>query len=250
MKPLLSLLFLRQKKQTLEETALSIQAGDVKLLNSTIHKYKPFVKKTVSSVCKRYIDDSDDEFSIGLIAFNDALYKYEKSKGASVLAFAEVMIRRRVIDYIRQQAKHQNISMEKGMLEDGEENAQLTIEHTLSFEEYEREQTAEARREEIMYYSLALAEYGLQFEDLADQAPKHEDARVNAMKVAKVVAENKEMLQYLQEKKRLPMKQLQQKVEVSRKTIERNRKYIIAIVIIMIGDYIFLKDYIKGRLNG
>jgi RNA polymerase sigma factor len=38
-------------------------------------------------------------------------------------------------------------------------------------------------------------------------------------------------------------------VKVSRKTIERNRKYIIAIALILIGDYVYLKDYIKGVLE-
>ncbi|MCY7551547.1 RNA polymerase subunit sigma, partial [Bacillus safensis] len=30
---------------------------------------------------------------------------------------------------------------------------------------------------------------------------------------------------------------------------ERNRKYIIAMAIIMTGDYVYLKDYLKGVLN-
>jgi RNA polymerase sigma factor len=38
-------------------------------------------------------------------------------------------------------------------------------------------------------------------------------------------------------------------VDVSRKTIERNRKYIIAIALIMTGDYVYMKDYIKGVLE-
>ncbi|MCY8111045.1 RNA polymerase subunit sigma, partial [Bacillus spizizenii] len=31
--------------------------------------------------------------------------------------------------------------------------------------------------------------------------------------------------------------------------IERNRKYIIAMCIIITGDYIYLKDYLKGVLH-
>ncbi|MCY7552892.1 RNA polymerase subunit sigma, partial [Bacillus safensis] len=54
------------KKQTLEQSAISIQQGDIELQNALIEQYKPFVAKTVSSVCKRYIDEKDDEFSIGL----------------------------------------------------------------------------------------------------------------------------------------------------------------------------------------
>ncbi|MCY8267971.1 RNA polymerase subunit sigma, partial [Bacillus haynesii] len=87
MKPVLSLLFKTgKKKQTLEESVISIQKGNQQLQNELIDQYKPFVAKTVSSVCKRYIDEKDDEFSIGLIAFNEAIEKYSSDKGNSLLA--------------------------------------------------------------------------------------------------------------------------------------------------------------------
>jgi RNA polymerase sigma factor len=56
------------------------------------------------------------------------------------------------------------------------------------------------------------------------------------------------LLKWLFRKKQLPIKQLQNMAEVSRKTIERNRKYIIAVAIILAGDYVYLKEYIKGVL--
>jgi RNA polymerase sigma factor len=50
-------------------------------------------------------------------------------------------------------------------------------------------------------------------------------------------------------KKRLPIKELERHVHISRKTIERNRKYIIAIAIILSGEFHYLQDYIKGVLD-
>lgn len=41
------------------------------------------------------------------------------------------------------------------------------------------------------------------------------------------------------------MKELTRHVKVSKKTLERNRKYILAIFIILSEDYIYLKEYIK-----
>ena len=87
------LLFLiAKKKKTLENMAIQIQNGDEQLLNEVLEDYKPFVKKTVSSVCKRYIYESDDEFSIGLIAFHDAILKYNHQRGSSIISFSEVII--------------------------------------------------------------------------------------------------------------------------------------------------------------
>ncbi|WP_456271755.1 RNA polymerase sigma-I factor [Bacillus sp. AK031] len=238
----------KKKKDTLEELAAEIQAGDQEIVNKVLEDYKPFVKKAVSSVCKRYIYESDDEFSIGLIAFHDAFYKYDSSRGASFLSFAEVIIKRKVIDYIRANGRHQNVSVEANIhTEDGE--AQNRITDTLSLEEYGREKETVERREEILAFTAKLKEYSLSFEDLVKNSPKHEDARINAISIAETVVSTPALLDYMVAKKRLPIKQLENQVGFSRKTIERNRKYIIAISIIIMGDFYYLKDYLKGRMK-
>ena len=232
MKPVLSLLFkLGKKKQTLEKAVESIQKGNKDLQNELIQQYKPFIAKTVSSVCKRYIDEKDDEFSIGL------------------LAFAELIIKRKVIDYIRKEARSAqniNIDLQEG---DDQESSQSLIEAELSIDEYRRQIEQEQRREEILYFQKQLKDYGLSFKELLENSPKHTDARQNAIKVAMTLVEHEELAAILYTKKQLPVKQLEQLVSVSRKTIERNRKYIIAMCIIITGDYIYLKDYLKGVLH-
>jgi RNA polymerase sigma factor len=247
---LLSLLFMAKKRRRpLEETVEKIHQGDAVLREDLIESYKPFIAKTVSAVCKRYIHESDDEFSIGLIAFNEAIQKYSSEKGNSLLSFAEVMIKRRVIDYIRQQSRNQSLSFTVSGDPSEEEQQRSTIEDELSLDEFRKKTEQELRRDEIIQFQVILKEFDLSFQDLLEQSPKHADARKNAMLVAKAMVENEELKNLLLDKKRLPIKQLEEMVNVSRKTIERNRKYIIAIALILIGDYIYLKDYIKGVLE-
>ena len=81
-----------------------------KLLNELINYYKPFIAKTVSSVCKRFIYETDDEFNYWSIAFNEAIEKYNHEKVQSLFSFAEILFKRRVIDFIRTQSKTENIS--------------------------------------------------------------------------------------------------------------------------------------------
>ncbi|MEK5174936.1 RNA polymerase sigma factor SigI [Heyndrickxia sp. FSL W8-0496] len=236
----------KEKKKTLEEMAFSIQNGDEDLLNQLLQDYQPFIKKTVSSVCKHYISNSDDEFSIGLIAFHDAILKFDTSKGSSLLAFAEVIIKRRVIDYLRSTNKYKDLRLDRNSDEDSSSSA---YEDTLSIEEYNRSLDNEKRKEEILRLEIVLQSYGLNFRDLVTHSPKHEDARESAISVAKTLVEDEKLFAYLKEKKRLPIKLLEKKVKVSRKTLERNRKYIIAIVLIMSSDFVYLKEYLKGRLT-
>ncbi|GLB60450.1 RNA polymerase sigma factor SigI [Cytobacillus sp. NCCP-133] len=247
---MLSLLFMAKKrKRSLEEKVELIQQGDIALHNALIDSYKPFIAKTVSSVCKRYIHESDDEFSIGLIAFNEAIQKYTPEKGSSLISFSEVLIKRRVIDYIRKQAKYQNLSFDGSSILDEDESPGSSIEEDLSLEDYRKKTDEELRREEILQFTQILQAYDLTFNDLIEQSPKHADARKNAMEIAKILVENDDLKTILFEKKRLPIKQLESYVTLSRKTIERNRKYIIAISLILAGDYVYLKDYIKGVLE-
>jgi RNA polymerase sigma factor len=246
---LLFLLTKKKKQLTLEELAIDIQNGDEQLLNMVINDYKPFIKKTVSSVCKRYIYESDDEFSIGLIAFHDAILKYNNERGSSIISFAEVIIKRKVIDYIRKNGKIRDVSIDRNLMGDEDDAAALTIEQVLSVEEYAKQEDSLNRREEIVDFQEQLTLFNLSFMDLVEQSPKHEDARLNAMEIAKTVVMSNDLMNYLMEKKRLPIKKIEKQVNVSRKTIERNRKYIIAISLIMIGDYVYLKDYLKGRLD-
>ncbi|WP_080846871.1 RNA polymerase sigma factor SigI [Cytobacillus gottheilii] len=241
---MLSLLSWEKSKPSLEDTVRKIQQGDTELHNELIQSFKPFIAKTVSSVCKRYIHESDDEFSIGLIAFNEAINHFNDDKGRSLISFSEILIKRRVIDYIRQQAKHKDTSY--GTIEDGD--SPLRQDHD-SIGNYQQQTEAEARRDEILHYKQALNEFDIQFSDLAMISPKHIDARRNAILAAQVVAEDEHLSGALLSKKKLPVKELEKRLAVSRKTIERNRKYIIAVSLILIGDYIYLKDYIKGVLE-
>lgn len=243
---MLGLLFtpLKKKKRSLEETIIKIQQGDTKLRDDIIHSYKPFIAKTASTVCNRYITESDDEFSIGLIAFNEAIDKYTSEKGKSLIAFAEIIIKRRVIDYLRSQSNRKEYAI--GSVFDDEGKEQSVLDHANSMHAYEKEKESELRRDEIQRYNMRLREFGLSFNELASVSPKHEDARRGAISIAQMVMSDEELKDMLFTSKRLPIKQLEQKVQVSRKTIERNRKYIISICVMLNEEFPYLAEYIKG----
>jgi len=232
-------------KKPLEEMVLSAKHGDEAMQNFLIKKYQPFIAKCVSEVCKRYIDPkTDDEFSIGLVAFNDAIFSYSPEKGGSFLSFAKLVIKRRVIDYIRSNSnKVTTVSLEENYHMDQVENP---FEFSAAKEQYAKEQDTLQRREEIIEYKGRLNEYNLTLTELTEVSPKHKDARDSAVRSARILYEDEDLRQYVQHKKKLPIKKLIKKVDVSKKTLERNRKFILAIFIILSEDYIYLKDYLKG----
>ncbi|QHE51214.1 RNA polymerase sigma factor SigI [Pontibacillus sp. HMF3514] len=236
----------KEQEGSLEEQVNLVQNGDEELQNQLLKQYQPFIAKSVSEVCKRYIDPSkDDEFSIGLVAFNDAMKSYSSDKGSSFLSFAKLVVKRKVIDYIR---NDQNNPVVASLDQEYEEEDQMENpqEVRAAKEQYQQETESWHRRIEIQDFSEKLKLYKLSFQELTEVSPKHRDARESAIKVARTINEDDELRAFVMEKRKLPMKLLTDKVEVSKKTLERNRKFILAIFIILNEDYVFLKDYIKG----
>ncbi|WP_087973388.1 RNA polymerase sigma factor SigI [Oceanobacillus rekensis] len=233
------------KDKPLEEMVESIQQGNTTMQNYLLDKYKPFIAKSVSEVCKRYIDPlRDDEFSIGLSAFNEAIFSYCPDKGSSFLSFAKLVVKRKVIDYIRyNQRRPTPLSLDESFDAEQMENP---MELAAVIEKYNQEQDTIRRREEIMEFKEKLGEYKLTLVEITEVSPKHRDARVSAVEVAQILYDNSELREYVEVKKKLPIKDLLKKVEVSKKTLERNRKFIIAVFIVLSGDFIYLKDYLKG----
>ncbi|MBP2076706.1 RNA polymerase sigma factor SigI [Oceanobacillus polygoni] len=233
------------QEQPLEELVASIQQGDTATQNYLLRTYQPFIAKCVSEVCKRYIDPKrDDEFSIGLSAFNEAIFSYSADRGCSFLSFAKLVIKRKVIDYIRfNQKRPLSISLDENFDEELMENP---LEVAVVKDKYNQELDAVYRKEEIMEFKEKLREYKLTLIELTEASPKHRDARDSAVKTARILYHDKNLSEYVYRKKKLPIKELVKKVDVSKKTLERNRKFILAIFIVLSGDYIYLKDYLKG----
>jgi RNA polymerase sigma factor len=229
-----------------EERVQQIQNGDAQLRNDFIADYTPYIIKMTSQFCRRYIDPArDDEFSIALGAFNEAINRFSPSAGRSFLGFAETVIRRRLIDYVRKEARFSRHIPYSSF--DSEEEGDLTdnpVEIYQAMEEYDRNREAEERRHEIEELSRALSEFGIAFADLVHLSPKHRDSRENLFVIGKRLSEDAKLIEILMEKKMLPIKELMEQAGVSRKTLERNRKYLIAIALIFNGPYPHLQNYL------
>lgn len=232
---------------TIEQKVIYIQEGDLKLRNQFITDYQPFVAKIVSRFCKRYIDPArDDEFSIALSAFNEAINQFSIEAGRSFLGFAETVIRRRLIDYVRKEKKFsQQVPYSSFEIEDDEDNMVNPVEIHQAIEKYEAEKLSEQRRSEIIDLNHCLHEFGIEFSDLVDASPKHVDSREALFSIGLTIAQDSELMRMLLHKKMLPIKELLDLVNVSRKTLERNRKFIIAVALIYNGPYPCLRDYLQ-----
>lgn len=225
------------------------RAGDTRAREDLIDAYTPFVLRVAARTCGRFVRiGQDDEVSVALIAFNEAIDRYDERGGASFLTFAEMVIRRRLIDHFRVERRPREVPLADFEQVDEEGQTFNAVEVQGALAAHSEEEQAARRREDILRFRELLKDYGLSMEDLVRAAPRHEDARLRAMAVARRVAGHKPYAAYLRAHRELPLKELaaERDIGVSRKTLERQRKYVVAIALILMENLETLREYIKA----
>lgn len=231
------------KNLTIEETVDRIKNKDIFLKENFINNYIPFIASVVSKVIGRYVNIHDsDEFSVGISAFNEAINSYDKSKQGCFLKFAEKVITRRVIDYLRKDNKNKRV-YPFSYFEDSSTsecgNIYILEKPNNDYEKIEDSQ-------DILMFEEKLKEFGITLNDLVNSSPKHKDSKQLCIKIAKLLCSDQGLYERFIRNKRVPIEELQGMAHVSRRTIERNRKFIIAVCLIMESDLSVIKGYLSN----
>jgi RNA polymerase sigma factor len=221
-----------------------IKNGDKYLKEKFIEDYIPFIVKVISSFYTSRIVDvkNSDEYSVGLIAFNEAIEKYDSSKSNRFLNFAQMVIRRRVVDYLRNISsinKHEIPFSYFNSKSDSE------LEEKLNMFDFGWRADKYELKYEFKDFSRQLESYGLNIKSLHSYIPKHRDSKQMCIGIAKKIVENKNIYEKLKTKKYFHMKELTKVIDVHPKTVERNREFIICLCIIYDSDYVNLKSYLN-----
>ncbi len=237
-----------KREDTYKELLERAQQGDSESRDQLIRRYTPFILRVLSQKSGRYFRlGEDDEVSVGLMAFDEAITAFERDRGANFLTFAETTIKRRLIDHYRRESRFTKVVPISALEQDAEGNQDavslLTARQAVA--EFQAKGEAQDRKDEIIAYGKILKDYGITFSELVTVSPKHEDARKRAVEAAYLVVESEELKNYLLIKKELPLKVLTDLVDVSRKTLERQRKYIIAVALVLVYEFTHLKEYIR-----
>lgn len=97
---------------------------------------------------------------------------------------------------------------------------------------------------ELMDFKNKLSEFKITLEDLVQDSPKHEDTRNNAIHFARLIQENISLKEKLYLNRKLPYSQILSEYNSSRKFLNRNKKFIVATVLILDSNLDSLKSYI------
>ena len=210
-----------------------------------IRNYIPFIKSETSKVLMRICDEQDDEFSIAMIAFHEAIRGYEESRGA-FLSYAAMLIRSRLTDYHRKESRHSN---NLSLFDDEGETSEIIDSIEDNSNPVEESINLEATKQEIEELSFVMNKFGVSFSDVSENSPKQERTMEACKRVICYAIENKHLLDELLNTKKLPMAQLVTGSGVERKTIERHRKYILVMLLIQTNGYEIIRGHLRYALK-
>lgn len=211
----------------------SIEGRDINIL---IKEYMPLIVKTISSITGRYVSvENDDEFSIALIAFKEAVDKYREDRG-SFSSFVKLVISSRIKNYLVKENKFNNVDSIEELKDNGIDISDVY--HTPI-------ESSDDLSIEIVNLKEEINKFGFSFEDLVEEAPKHDDTRKRAINISENVNSDVLLKSFMYEKKRLPIKQISMKFSVTEKIIKRSKKFIISVVIILDKNFRNLKLWIR-----
>ena len=145
--------------------------SDMQIADELIKEYMPFIKSETSKFLHRVPTYDDDELSISMIAFHEAIRSYSRTRG-SFLKYASVIIKNRLIDYARKEQKQSGVlSIE--ML--GEER-ETSVENNMPDEKDEiaEYEMRDATKFEIVELVRQMEPFGVSLSDVADNCPKQQ----------------------------------------------------------------------------
>lgn len=216
------------------------------VLEALIKQCEFFILKTTSEIARRFISINDDEYSIALMAFVQAVDSYEIEKG-SFFSFAELLIKRRLVDYFRTQAKYMNeMNVSPYVFTSDPEEEDMAIVNAVNNRIVcEEDHGATDIKGEIKSISGVIDSYGFSFMDLTDSSPKAAKTKAQCAEACAYVLRNPMLLTKMRETKQFPIKIVEDNCKISRKTLERHRKYLIAAIEILSGDFPYLAEYLR-----
>lgn len=125
-----------------------------------------------------------------------------------------------------------------------EEGAVIHPVEDVSLQTYSREIEQQTLSYEIEELSTALLPFAITFRELPKICPKQDRSRTLCFEIVKMLLSNKDMKTQLFVHKKLAQAEFAAQLDISVKTIEKHRKYIVTLAVLMAGDYPNIKAFL------
>lgn len=228
----------------IDEKAI-LAANDDKLFSEFVYEHKNFIINCSYRTTHKYISQSDDEWSISLIAFSSAVKSYSKEKG-SFLPYAELVIKRSLIDYYRKNKKFTlEITVSPSIFESNPEEEDIDLGTKIEVADKLSKQIDTTIKDEIESANAVFEQFGFSFYSLTSCSPKSAKTKEACKQAVLYVLDHPIIRDEIYQSKQLPLKLIQKNTNLPRKLLDHHRRYILAAIEILSGEYPMLAEYMS-----
>jgi len=212
-------------------------------LDALTSEYLPFLKKEISKYDHAGLA-YDEKLSIAMLVFINCVKQYDEKKG-KFISFLSSSIKYRLIDQLRVNNSKPKIIPLNFNNKNVDEDDDNYIEDQVSVQIYRKDEEEKLLKDEIVAFNEELEIHSLSFNTLRKNCPKQKRSRESCIKIAVVIVNDPLMKGKYTKTGQLPQTEASLKTGVSVKTIEKYRKYIVALIILMLGDYPAITGFIQ-----
>jgi len=184
-----------------------------------------------------------------MMSFYEAVQKYDAEKG-HFFPFVNRVVRARIIDSIRRGYRADDQTVPLDAEEDDQHSSKPSAVDSVSMRFYDIQRRQEQITDEIEQFKMELSTWGITMETLSQQSPKHRKVLDTYKEAIAIIAKNVDIIQTIQLKCYFPVKAIANITGLPQKNVERARTFILASLIIKLGDYDYLSDYVRDGRDG
>lgn len=211
-------------------------------LNQLISDYLPFIKKQLSGLQGMRLEYGD-MLSLSMLTFSGCVQQYTVEKG-NFLAFCSICIRNRLLDESRKQVRYESRIVP--LFDDNNENQSCVADGDTAIAVYNTQQEQLSLAQEIESFSTEVKKYGIDFDDLPRICPKQIRSRELCSKLAREIVSTPLLYCGFMTTHRIAQGELSTRFNISPKTIEKHRKYIVTLVVLMGGDFPYIQAFLPN----
>ena len=219
-------------------------------MEQLIKDYMPFLNSRVARYSSRTEYDKREELqSVAMMSFYEAVQKYDADKG-HFFPFVNQVVRARIIDSIRKVYKFDEHTIPLETEDDEQNSSKTSTIDNASMRFYDIQRRQEQITDEIEQFKQELSTWGITMETLSQQSPKHRKVLDTYKAAIAKIAQNVDVIQTIQLKCYFPVKAIANITGLPLKNVERARTFILASLIIKLGDYDYLSEYVRDGRDG
>ena len=223
---------------------LSLAKSDKSCLNTLILEYTPFIKKCIFGVFFG-AQSRQDNLTEAMLGFIQSVKTYDEQKGAFI-PYARMVIRGRLINAAKKEAAVQKPIVLFSFAAASQDNEKELWEYENAQRQYSDMEARKDAQAEIAQINNEFSRWGFTWQDLIKICPKQNRYRKFCSDTARKLLADKPLLDEMLDTGKLPIKRLSVICKCSEKSLEKYRRYISALILIVKGDYPYIRSFLEG----